>query len=243
MPEKIRIILTEEEVEKLLAVPNITTDTGLRNRAMLETMLFAGLRVSEVCNLAPGHLDWKRGIVQVFNGKGGAEREVPVHKEHLDWLALWNDKRPKHSRYFFCSIKSTGPGAKPGNRLSPRYLDQMVKQAAEQAGIQQIIGDLKMEKGPDRRRWRVHCHTLRHTFATRILQLPSIHLQEVQCLLGHKNLSTTSIYLHTDKEELRKKIQSQPDTEKRQSQADVLSAAAAVLSELAEQHRVGEPTE
>lgn len=232
MRKKLPDILSEEEVTTLLNQPNVKVPTGLRNRCMLELMARGGLRVAEIVNLRPSNIRWETGEIEVKNSKAGRERVVPLHPQVMGWLRLWDQQRPKHSRYFFTTIKR-GRNGKPGGQLTTRYCDQMVKAVALSAGVQQV----EVEEGK-RPRYRIHCHALRHWYATQTLQICS--LSEVQQLLGHSNVSVTSVYLHVDPREMRRKIQSQPTTEERETQADKLAAAAEVLSQLAEQAR---PTE
>lgn len=235
MAQKLPTILREEEVEILLEQPNTRTPTGLRNRAMLECMANAGLRVSEVVKLKVSHIRWKTGELEIHDGKGGEERVVPLHPQTMDWLFRWNEKRPKGSRYFFCSVKSRGNGAKIGNQLTTRYCDQLVKWCAEKGGIQVT------EQGPKRLRYRIHAHALRHYYATMKLRGHRFDLAEVRDLLGHKNLATTSRYLHSDPEELREKVQAEPTNEERASRAEKVRAARELLAEFAEE--MGETTE
>ncbi len=226
MARKLPQVLTEDEVFALLAAPNVRSITGLRNRAMLELMAYGGLRVGEVVNLRPGHIRWDSGEVEIKNGKGGQERVVPLHATVMDWLHRWNEQRPKHSRYFFTTIS----GEKKGSQLSSRYPDQMVKRHAKEAGIQEV------EYRNNRPHYKVHCHALRHTFASRMLS-QGFTLAEVQALLGHSNIITTSVYLHTNPKALREKIQSQPTREEREMDAQELEEAGRKLLELAAQRR------
>ena len=176
-------ILSENELAALLGQPNVRTITGLRNRCVLELMAHGGLRVGEVINLKPGHIRWETGEVEIHDGKGGGERVVPLHRSTMDWLHLWNEKRPKHSRYFFTTIS----GDNAGSQVSPRYPDQMIKRYAEEAGIQEFE---VRESG--RRQYKVKPHTLRHTYASRLIG-QGFNLAEVQQLLGHSNVITTSV--------------------------------------------------
>ena len=193
MRKKLPEIITREEAEALLAVPNARCATGLRNRVILEVMYRAGLRVSEVIKLRPGHIDWSLGQIKVKASKGGKDRVVPVDPETMDWLGRWEEKRPKSKGRFFTTLE-----AKP---LSARYLGQLVARYAEKAGIQEV------EKQEGKPRYKVHPHTLRHTYASEKLD-EGFSLVEVQQLLGHSNIVTTSVYLHVNPTALREKIQS-----------------------------------
>ena len=128
-------------------------------------------------------------------------------------------------------IFTTISGAKPGGQLQPRYVAQMVSRYAEAAGIQEFT---TRESG--RRQWKVHPHTLRHTYASRLLD-SGFSLAEVQQLLGHSNIITTSVYLHTNSKALREKIQAAPTTEERDLDAQELEAAGQKLLEMAAQKR------
>ncbi|MCY3019790.1 MAG: tyrosine-type recombinase/integrase, partial [Planctomycetota bacterium] len=142
-------VMDKTDVAKLLAEPNTSCPTGLRNRAILDAMYRAGLRVSEVCSLAPRDIRWQAGEIVVREGKGAKDRVVPFGRELANWLDLWNDRRPKAANgggFFFCTLR--------GGKLSPRYLQAMVKREAEAAGLE-----------PE----TVTPHVLRHTYATELL--------------------------------------------------------------------------
>ncbi len=227
MARKLPRILSEDELAALLEQPNVRTISGLRNRAMLELMAHGGLRVGEIINLKPGHIRWETGEVEIKNGKGGAERVIPLHGSTMDWLHRWDEKRPNHSKSFFTTI--SGDGA--GSQLSTRYPDQMLKRYADEAGIQEFE---MRESG--RRDYKVRPHTLRHTYASRLIG-QGFNLAEVQQLLGHSNVITTSIYLHVSPKELRDKIQAQPTKEESDLDAQELEAAGQKLLDMAAQRR------
>lgn len=177
------ISLDAEQVTALLDQPNVKCATGLRNRAILEVMYRAGLRVSEVTNLKPGHIDWVKGQLVVRGGKGGKDRVVPVEAGVMDWLERWEGIRPKANGRFFSTLQ--------GKPLSRVYLWGLVKRCARKTGMD-------FEK--------VSPHVLRHTYASQKLE-DGFTIAEVQALLGHSNISTTSIYLHANPKALREKIQ------------------------------------
>lgn len=230
MERKLPDFLSEEELQALLAVPNANTITGLRNRCLMEVFAHAGLRLSEAINLRPGDINWKDGEIKVVGGKGGKSRVVPVHPETLDWLQRWDEKRPKHSRYFFCTI-SKGNEGKP---LFDRYIGELVHRYAERAGIQEV------DDRNGRLKYKVHPHALRHTFATQLLRR-GLSLADVRDLLGHQSISTTSIYLHSDPVDLREKIQSLPSPSQASAFTEEELAAIKVVTELAQ--RAGLPNE
>ena len=191
--KRLPVVLTEEEIKALLAVPNPKCVTGLRNRAILNVMLGAGLRVSEVVALRGVDVDLARGEVRVNLGKGKRDRIVPVNGETSGWLQAWHERRQRlelNGRHpFFPGIRTgpTGRGhRKRGEALSTRYLCHMVSTLARLAHIEK----------------RVSPHTLRHSFATHMLNRGA-DLRSVQELLGHKNLSTTQIYTHLTTDRLR----------------------------------------
>lgn len=195
-------VISKEQAGALLEQPNVSCPTGLRNRVALELMYRAGLRVSEVVNLKPGHIDWEQDQVQVKNGKGGRDRVVPVDQDTIEWLSRWEAARPKQGGRFFTTLQ--------GKPLSRVYLWGMVKRAAKKAGID-----------PD----QASPHTLRHCYASEKLD-EGFTVREVQELLGHSNVQTTSIYLHVNPKALREKIQGR--------RSDLAVQIAALEAQLAE---------
>ena len=168
--------LTEDEVERLLAAPQTATPEGVRDRAMLELLYATGLRVSELVGLRRDELDLRRGVVRVV-GKGGRERLVPVGEEALRWLERYlREGRPALLQ------------GRPSERLFPtRRSEAMTRQA-----FWQRIRAYARRAGIER---KVSPHTLRHAFATHLLD-HGADLRAVQLLLGHRDLSTTQIYTH-----------------------------------------------
>jgi len=183
--KKLPVVLEKEEAEAILTQPNTGCPTGLRNRAILEVMYRAGLRVSEIINLKPGDIRWSSGILEVRSGKGGKDRNVPVDSETLGWLRAWQGQRLSRRLRFFTTLQ--------GKPLSSRYLQQMVKRLAHKAGLE--------------RAEQVTPHVFRHTYATELLN-GDFTIREVQTLLGHSNVSTTQIYTHVEPRALSAKIQS-----------------------------------
>ncbi|MFC1629544.1 tyrosine-type recombinase/integrase [Gemmatimonadota bacterium] len=180
---KLPVVLEKDEAEAILTQPNTGCPTGLRNRAILEVMYRAGLRVSEVINLKPGDIRWNSGILEVRGGKGGKDRNVPVDSETLGWLRAWQGQRPGRRQRFFTTLQ--------GKPLSPRYLQQLVKRLAHKAGLERAD--------------QVTPHVFRHTYATELLNC-GFTIREVQTLLGHANVSTTQIYTHISPQVLTAKI-------------------------------------
>lgn len=163
-----------DDVNHLLDI-DFNDPLAVRDRAMLEVMYGAGLRLSELVNMNCGHIDLSTGDVWVM-GKGSKERRVPVGRSAVSWIEHWLDLRelfgPDDDALFL---------AKTGKRISARNVQ---KRFAEW-GIKQGLSS------------HVHPHKLRHSFATHMLE-SSGDLRAVQELLGHANLSTTQIYTHLD---------------------------------------------
>lgn len=175
-----------EEIETLLDKIDTSTTLGIRNRAILELMYASGLRASEVVQLQLGDIDVNRMLVKIL-GKGKKERYVPFHELALETLQRYlKEARPelmlkakeKHQVVFV---------NKNGNPLTTR-------------GLRDIIDRVALETGLGR---HLHPHTIRHTFATHLLD-QGAELRLVQEMLGHENLSTTQIYTHVSKEKLKK---------------------------------------
>lgn len=182
-PKRQPKILEKAEVEALLRQPNTRCLTGLRNRAILELMYRAGLRVGEICALRPGDIRWEARETLV-RGKGQRERTVPLEERSVHLLELWAEKRPSTRSAFFCTLQ--------GGRMSSRYIQQMVKREAQAAGLD----------ADDR---RITPHALRHTYATELLD-EGLTIREVQHLLGHSSVATTQIYTQIRPQAIREKI-------------------------------------
>ncbi len=178
---KIPKVLSEEDIEKLISQPSAKAPTGIRNKAIIGTLAYAGLRATELINLKVSDIDLKESWIHIKGGKTG-DRDVPISPKLEPYLIAWNNIRPKHSRYFFTTLK--------GTQISGRYLRDMVKREAVAVGLG---------------KW-IHPHTLRHSFATHILKRNDINTPDLQHLLGHKYLSSTQIYTHIEPKDLHKKI-------------------------------------
>lgn len=168
--------LEEAEVERLLAAPDLATDLGLRDRAMLEVLYGAGLRVSELVGLTTDALNLRQGVVRV-RGKGDKDRLVPLGEEAVAWLA-----RYQRSARGALMHDITRPALFPGRGdrcLTRQAFWHRIKAHARSAGIDRPLSP----------------HTLRHAFATHLLN-HGANLRVVQLLLGHSDLSTTQIYTH-----------------------------------------------
>jgi integrase/recombinase XerD len=175
--------LTEDEVESLLAQPNVDDALGLRDRTMLEVLYATGLRVSELVALTFEQVNMRQGLVRCV-GKGNKERLVPLGEISLDWLqqyllagrpALLNGK-----------VTDDLFPTKRGKAMTRQAFWYLIKRYAKQANIEKDLSP----------------HTLRHAFATHLLN-HGADLRIVQLLLGHSDLSTTQIYTHVAKERLK----------------------------------------
>lgn len=173
--------LTQEEVEKLLSIPDVSGEIGLRDRALLELMYAAGLRVSEAVGLMLGDIDLDAGIL-TCKGKGSKQRRVPVGKSAIEWLKSYLLHRRKKENIEIQNIFVTGLGVP----LTRQEIYRMVKDYGEKAGIDGLSP-----------------HTLRHSFATHLVQNEA-DIRSVQQMLGHADISTTQIYTHITDKHIRK---------------------------------------
>jgi integrase/recombinase XerC len=181
---KLPHFLTTTEVGKLLAAPPSDQPLGLRDRAILETLYSAGLRVSELVGLNDGDLDFEQGIVRV-RGKGRKERIAPLGSYAARALGRWLKVRKLSAK------EPTGRQApvfvnRFGSRLTGRSVGRMLEKHLQHAGLDD----------------RTSPHTLRHSFATHLLDRGA-DIRSVQELLGHKSLETTQIYTHVSTSNLR----------------------------------------
>ena len=175
-------VLSIPEVDKLLNTPRLDKPTGYRDRAILEVLYGAGLRVSELVELNLDDVD-ELGYVRCM-GKGSKERIVPIGRSALTAVALYTQsarprlvRNPRESALFLNAR---------GERLTRQSVWKMLKKYAKDCGIKQEISP----------------HTLRHSFATHLLQ-NGADLRAVQEMLGHVDISTTQIYTHLTKSHLR----------------------------------------
>ena len=173
--------LNQSEIESLLAAPDVSTETGLRDRAILELMYACGLRVSEAVNIAIKDLDTEGGIL-TCTGKGGKTRRIPVGSSAVEWVKSYLAARRKHEDIGTDRMFVT-PGGKPLNR---QLIHGLIKKYAEKCGLEDVSP-----------------HTLRHSFATHLVQ-NSADIRSVQLMLGHADISTTQIYTHITDAHLRR---------------------------------------
>tara|TARA_B100000214_G_C23944310_1_gene617253 strand:+ start:435 stop:1337 length:903 start_codon:yes stop_codon:yes gene_type:complete len=177
LPKSLSII----DVNSLIEAPDCTNFIGLRDRAMIELMYATGVRISELINLEYSNIDLNRSLIKVM-GKGGKERIVPFGDDALSWLTNYIEFRRKNnlslnSRDFFISQQ--------GRKITRQAFWHRIKIYLKALG-------LSMDISP---------HTLRHAFATHLLN-NGADLRSVQMLLGHSDLSTTQIYTHIAKQRL-----------------------------------------
>jgi integrase/recombinase XerD len=175
--------LSEEDVETLLGAPDVDEALGLRDRAMLELLYACGLRVSELVNLSLEQIDLTQGVVRLM-GKGSKERLVPLGEEASDWVQRYIARaRPElaagvSARALFITRR--------GAAMTRQAFWYRLRHCAVKAGINKALSP----------------HTLRHAFATHLLN-HGADLRVVQMLLGHSDLSTTQIYTHVARERLK----------------------------------------
>lgn len=176
-------VIGEDAITRLLKAPDVETPLGMRDRAMLETMYASGLRVSELIRLELTNLNMNQGVVRVL-GKGSKERLVPLGEHALDWLRRYMGEargallKGRHCDVVFVTARGSG--------MTRQAFWHAIKRHAAAAGITQGLSP----------------HTLRHSFATHLLN-HGADLRVVQLLLGHSDLSTTQIYTHIAREGLK----------------------------------------
>jgi integrase/recombinase XerD len=183
LPRGLPKSLTEEDVENLLAAPRAEKALGLRDRAMLETLYASGLRVSELVALKLRQVSQDMGVVRVV-GKGSKERLVPLGEEAIAWIRQYlKEARPellggRAADDLFVTAR--------GSAMTRQMFWHLLRRYAAQAGLKKSISP----------------HTLRHAFATHLLN-HGADLRVVQLLLGHSDISTTQIYTHVARERLK----------------------------------------
>jgi integrase/recombinase XerD len=178
---KLPRVLSETEVETLLAIPDPEQPLGLRDKAMLELLYATGMRVSELVELEVGQLRFEHGFILV-RGKGDKERVIPVGEEAEAWLRRYLQQirpmlsRGRHERVFVNRF---------GKPLSRQGFWKKLRDYCRQGGVEEISP-----------------HVLRHSFATHLLE-HGADLRAVQMMLGHADISTTQIYTHIHAQRLR----------------------------------------
>lgn len=183
---KLPEVLTVAEIDSMIDAIDLSKPEGQRNRAMIETLYGCGLRVSELCNLELGRINFDKQML-IVTGKGNKERLVPMSPASIHEIRLWLDDRAmidiKHGEEGIAFV------SRRGKRLTRVMVFYIVRRLAELAGIKKQISP----------------HSLRHSFATHLLE-GGANLRAIQQMLGHESIATTEIYLHLDNSHLRDEI-------------------------------------
>ena len=183
LPRSLPKTLTEQDVELLLQAPDVDTPLGMRDRTMLEVLYASGLRVSELVGLSVAQVSLDMGVVRVM-GKGSKERLVPLGEEALDWVRRYLAEarvtllNNQVSNAMFVTARGEG--------MTRQMFWYLIKRHARHGGLNKPVSP----------------HTLRHAFATHLLN-HGADLRVVQLLLGHADISTTQIYTHVARERLK----------------------------------------
>lgn len=180
-------VLSVGEIDSMIAAIDPESPTALRNHAIIETLYGCGLRVSELCDMRLSRIDFTRGMA-LIEGKGSKERIVPMSDSSLELIRRYVSTDRASLRIdrgeediVFLNVR--------GHRLTRQMVFTMLRQLAALAGIRTVISP----------------HTLRHSFATHLLE-GGANLRAIQQMLGHESISTTEIYLHMDNSHLRDEI-------------------------------------
>ncbi len=183
LPRSLPKTLTEQDVELLLQAPDVDTPLGMRDRTMLEVLYATGLRVSELIGLSVAQVSLDMGVVRVM-GKGSKERLVPLGEEALDWLRRYLQE----ARVVLLAGKLSDAMfvTQRGTAMTRQMFWYLIKRHAKHGGLHKSLSP----------------HTLRHAFATHLLN-HGADLRVVQLLLGHADISTTQIYTHVARERLK----------------------------------------
>lgn len=186
-PKHLPDVLTDDDIEAMQATFDRSRPGPARNYVIVEVMYGCGLRVSELCNLKLSNIYWEEEMLQVF-GKGNKERWVPINsralqllEEYIHTLRCHLSPQPGEEKYVFLNLR--------GHHLSRVAVFQFIKEAVEEAGLRKNISP----------------HSLRHSFATELVQ-NGADLRAVQEMLGHESLSTTEIYTHLTSQFLRETL-------------------------------------
>jgi integrase/recombinase XerD len=175
-PQKLPLVMSVDEMKRLLAVAG-----SLKTRVLLSLGYGCGLRASEIVRLKVKHIDRAQNIIRIEQSKGRKDRNVMLSPEMLDLLRQWWKARPwRHDAGILLQERWLFPSRKTAGRpITTRHLNRLFHEAADAAGI----------------RKHVTVHTLRHSFATHLLEQDT-NLRKIQLLLGHEKLETTARYLH-----------------------------------------------
>lgn len=180
--------LSTEEIDTMIGLIDQSSTKGLRDRAILELLYSCGLRVTELCDLKLGDLFFGEGYIRII-GKGDKQRLVPISAVARTRIQLYMDQtQEQHQKEDTLFLNNRG------KRLTRVMIFNIIKQAAQRAGIEKSISP----------------HTFRHSFATHLLQ-GGANIRQVQELLGHENILTTEIYTHLDNTHLSQKMEEYMD--------------------------------
>jgi len=174
--------LEPDEVEKLLSVPNLRADTGLRNRVIMQLQWETGARISEVLDLRPRDVVVGEKKVTIQRGKGSKTRVIYYHSDELSMLLERWKKRKPDSAYLFPTVRSKDG---KGKKIEPRQYRVQFDRLVETAGLPE---------------W-VSTHVLRHSFSTDFLRRGG-NIRTLQIILGHSSLATTEKYLHVTSQDV-----------------------------------------
>jgi len=179
--------LSVTEIDNLIVAIDLSKNEGERNRAMLEMLYSCGLRVSELVNLKISDLFFEEGFIKV-TGKGNKQRFVPINEQSIKFIKFYNINRNKieavkgHEDYLFLNRR--------GKQLTRAMVFTIIKRLAVEIGLKKTISP----------------HTLRHSFATHLLE-NGADLRAIQTMLGHESITTTEIYVHLDRKHLTEVIE------------------------------------
>jgi integrase/recombinase XerD len=208
MARRLPQTITRADYERVLAMASKRAPTGVRNAAMLGVMWDTGLRVSEVCALAPADLirtGSNAPSLRVRRGKGGGDRyNLGVPAQTWALMERWAGVRPS-SRWLFSTLN--------GNQLDTRYVRAMLARYSRRAGVH-LLGPGNMPKP-------VHPHALRHSYATRLVEA-GVPIHDVQRALGHAHLSSTEVYLHASDARLAAKLRAALDEDGGDTEAEAI---------------------
>lgn len=185
---KLPVVLSVDEIDLMLEVVNLKTPEGVRNDAIIETIYSCGLRVSELIDLKLSELYFEEGFIRVF-GKGSKQRFVPISDSAIKKIILYKDSVRSGLK-----IKSESEDIlflnRRGGKLTRAMIFTIIKNLVELSGIKKNVSP----------------HTLRHSFATHLLE-NGADLRSIQAMLGHESITTTEIYMHLDRNKLKDEVE------------------------------------
>lgn len=188
MKRKIPEVLTVFEIQEMMRAVDLSTDHGVRNRAMLETLYACGMRVSELVDLRLTNLFFDVGFVKVI-GKGDKERIIPIGEDAMKHIGIYLEHVRNHQKNIQKGHENFVFLNRRGQKLTRIMVFLVVKDIAARAGITKNISP----------------HTFRHSFATHLVE-GGADLKAIQDMLGHESITTTEIYTHLDTEYLKETI-------------------------------------